>query len=208
MTDLIQKDDEILRYLRESDIIKKHTNIKNIAIDIDNYINNSKNFRKLENIKPIEEINKFLDKNSTNDNENIRKITKNLTIRTNYNYNNTSSGIKNDSSGIKINRSSKSLANVFDFNDNKSNKKSFYSPSPMNNFQVIFEETKSDFLMTGLKFSNGQDIKEQNQSKYLPPLTNKSSFFINKDIKIIENKKTDENFDELNKGIFLLIFRK
>ena len=102
MTDLIQKDDEILRYLRENDIIKKHTNIKNIAIDIDNYINNSKNFRKLENIKPIEEINKFLDKNSTNDNKNIRKITKNLTIRTNYNYNNTSSGIKNDSSGIKI----------------------------------------------------------------------------------------------------------
>lgn len=77
------------------------------------------------------------------------------------------------------------------------------------NFHTIAEEGKSDFLLTGMRLTesnkktfydlDNENLNELKQSKYLPPLTKRSSYFKNKNIKFGSDNNNDLKFMENDK---------
>jgi len=187
--------------------------LENIANDIDNYVKNSKNFRTLKTIDPIPEINKLLGINSTNNIDIGKSLLNNLSNTTYFQKNYTHIGKNTEIFEKKNIKDTKSSSNLLDIDINeKFNLKTNCFPSP-EKIEIIREETNSDFLMTGIKFLNNKDINEQNKAKFLPPLTKKNSFLINKDLFSNDNNDYDlipeDNLKGNRKGISLFfILRK
>lgn len=221
MLNLVFTDDEIYKYLRQNNVIKKQTSIQNLANDIDSYVSHEINFRKLENLKPIEGINNINKQREKEEKENFSENKKNYIDtsierekmnkekerenlgETLINYNNSKKEKESnkEEKSLKI-KTEKSFKNLTTEKSTKNYK---------GDIHIIAEEGKSDFLLTGMKldgkktlydefnnFEDNNNLSEKNNSKYLPPLTKRSFNIKGKSLNfnITGNTNNNNNFRE------------
>jgi hypothetical protein len=207
MMNLVVKDEDVLKYLRENDVIKKHTNMGNLALDLDKYLSHSLDFRKIAKVEPLQGIN-LLKENNLIDNSSNDSSFEEIKIQK-----------AKDSSNKKMFPFEEAVANKNtnnNTNNNNFNEINTFRIKNTNEIHVIKEEGKSEFLLTGMKFNDSKKnfidfdnemspSNELKQSKYLPPLTKRSSYFKNKNIKIGDNFDNEEiKLTENNESIFFL----
>lgn len=218
---LIFKDDDILNYLRDNNVIKKQTNMPNIAIDIDKYVIDSVNFRKTKTLEPLEGINLLrenkLIKETNYDSShnpfsspNIKRNTLNnsklFSFEKNYSPLRNEEKLKTENFSNLLNSTNK----IDKF------KKKEYIPD----IHPIAEEGKSEFLITGMKINDNNkksfydldnemsNLNELKESKFLPPLTKRSNYFKEKNITIRSQKDQMERENkeiEKKKGICITL---
>ena len=184
----------------------------NVALDIDKYVSHSTKFRNLSNVEPIEGIILLKEKNLINDSSNDSSIDeiKSPTVKESaynkmfaFNVEGKNVTTNNDCNKEEKIKSEKLENNVIKKNNN-------------HDIHVIAEEGKNEFLLTGMKFDKSKKnffdfdmemitTNESKQSKYLPPLTKRSSYFKNKNIRIGDNLDTEDlKSPDINESIFYL----
>ena len=63
MMNLVVKDEDIFKYLKENDVILKQKNMGNLALDLDKYLSHSVDFRKIPKVEPLQGINLLKENN-------------------------------------------------------------------------------------------------------------------------------------------------
>lgn len=214
---LVFKDDDLLKYLRDNNVIKNQTNMKNIALDIDKYVKESVNFRKTKELEPLEGINVLIEKKLINETnyDSSHNPFKSPNAKNNFSsrilgYDNN---FNSNDKGKEDKSKTENLSSIFNF----SNKQEKIKREYIQDIQPISEEGKSEFLITGMKISNNNtkkefydlekdvsQINELKESKFLPPLTKRSTYFKEKNITIRSQKEKKET--EKNESILFYFF--
>jgi hypothetical protein len=207
MMNLVVKDEDIFKYLKENDVILKQKNMGNLALDLDKYLSHSVDFRKIPKVEPLQGINLLKENNL-------------IDVSNDSSFEEIKKQKAKDSSNKKmfpfdISQENKNITN------NNFNEINTFRKKNTNEIHVIKEEAKTEFLLTGMgmKFDDSKKnfydfdndinspINDLKQSKYLPPLTKKSSYFRNKNIKIGVNFDNEEiKFPENYESIFIYLF--
>jgi len=210
---LINKDEDLAKYLRDNNCLNKIKNFHSVAVDLDNYLQKSPSLKQMDLCRPISGIKKLIEnqklkeespdstfyemeKNNLfdeskiicNDNQSSINYKK---INTKKDYHKTEENLFTSSPQKKSRESS-----LFNFNNMK---KENLIPIK-ENIEVITEEN-NEFLLTGMKFNNTNKKKtlgftnnietdfekfqnnKKNSKEILPPLFKKSSTIISQDFR-------------------------
>jgi len=185
---LINKDEDLAKYIKDNDCLKKMKNFQNVSSKLEKIIDKSPSIKQMELCRPISGIKKLIQthtnreespdstvyENETKENDfDISKIILNSSIdnmnKINNHYNNNSyKNInkndllrKSEETSSKPNPQKMSRENSL-FNYNLNRKESLIPIKE--NIEVIAEEDNNEFLLTGMKFNIS--LKKHNNSFY------------------------------------------